>query len=87
MCKVNVGILYFTPALTAGVLSEYLPRLGIQTTDLLVLSPKVLSIRTPRWYGVCENGSGCVGGQGIEGVHCKRCSRTLTVRQRKDMGR
>ena len=34
MCKVNVGILYFTPALTAGVLSEYLPRLGIQTTDL-----------------------------------------------------
>ena len=40
---------YFTLASTAIVLSEHIPRPGIRTSDLPALSPKVLSIRPPRW--------------------------------------
>ena len=39
---------YLNLASTAVVLSEHLPRPGIRTPDLPVLSPKVLSIRPPR---------------------------------------
>ena len=41
---------YFTLTSTAVVLSEHLPRTGIQTPDLLALSPKVLPIRPSRRF-------------------------------------
>ena len=48
--SVSVVNINFVRHHTTMVLGEHLPRLWIRTPDLPALSPRVLSIKPPRWY-------------------------------------